>query len=194
MNDDDRLLARAVDGDRAALRRVVDAWIPRIRRWALVAAGDPVAAEDAVQEALVRLLRSIHTFDPGRPFGPWLKVVVFNAARTERARDGRATSRASRAAEAEIDADAATATAPGDRLDLARASARVVAAFEALSPRQREILDRVDVQGETAAEVAEDLGLTAGAVRGQLFQARRAVRAQVTGAERDEILPLLRDA
>ena len=45
-------LKRARNGDREALRTVVEAWWPRMRRWALVATGDPVLAEDAVQEAL----------------------------------------------------------------------------------------------------------------------------------------------
>jgi RNA polymerase sigma factor (sigma-70 family) len=191
MNDPTALLARAVRGDRAALRAVVDAWFPQIRRWALLACGEPVAAEDAVQESLVCLLRSIHTYDPARPFAPWLKVLVFNTARRDHARGRREELHEQAALGQEGEG---LAPAPGRGMDLARASQRVREAFAHLSPRQREILDLVDLQGETPAEVARLLGLTAGAVRGQLFQARRAVRSVLTDAERDAILPLLREA
>lgn len=190
MNDPTALLARAVCGDRTALRAVVDAWIPQIRRWALVACGEPVAAEDAVQESLVRLIRSIHTFDPARPFAPWLKVLVFNAARKDRARGRRAELHE----QAITGQEPAAEPAPGRGMDLARASQRVREAFAHLSPRQREILVLVDLQGETPAEVAVSLGLTPGAVRGQLFQARRAVRSVLSESDLEAILPLLREA
>ena len=180
-----RQLDRAIAGDRSALRAVVVHYEPQIRRWALVCVGDPVLADDAIQEALIRLIRRIGQYDPARPFGPWLKALVCNAARNE-------------AAKARTQEDPPPAPGPhpcpppGRRIDLERASQRALAAFAHLSPRQREILDLVDLQGETPTEVAAQLGLTPGAVRGQLFQARRAVRAHLV--DHDAILPLLREA
>ncbi|MEO0600819.1 MAG: RNA polymerase sigma factor [Myxococcota bacterium] len=185
MDDQDDLL-RATRGDRSALRRVVDRWIPKIRRWAFVFCGDPTAAEDAVQESLVRLLRFISRYDPARPFGPWLKMLVRNACRTELARRGRTEDR-------EVSNETAESAAPSrlDRtLDLARAVDHVHAAFQLLSPRQREIFDLVDLQGLTPTEASRELGLSAGAVRAQLAAARRALRERLTA----DLLPLLRDA
>ena len=180
-------LERATRGDRRALRQVVDAWIPQIRRWALIATGDPVLAEDGVQEAMVRLLRGIHRYDPRRPFAPWLKAVVFNACRNELARQGR------HSGSHDPGADPASADPPpGHQLDLKRATAKAIDAFALLSPRQRQIVDLVDLRGHTPTEVADLLGLTPGAVRGQLYAARRALRGHLVHA--DEILPLLREA
>lgn len=173
-------LQRAVAGDRHALRRVVDDWIRPIRRWALIATGDPVLAEDVVQESLVRLIRAIHTYDPARPFGPWLKTLVTNTARTELGRLGRAVP----------PPDAPEPEPAGRRLDLAQAYAAAREAFAALPARQREIIHLVDLQGLSPSEVAKALGLSAGAVRGQLFQARRAVRSSLDGAV---ILSILRE-
>ena len=72
------LLRRATQGDAGALEAVARAWYGRMRRWALLEVGDRALAEDAVQEALVRLIRHIHRYDPDRPFGPWLRTVVRN--------------------------------------------------------------------------------------------------------------------
>jgi RNA polymerase sigma-70 factor (ECF subfamily) len=182
-------LHRATRGDRAALKRVVVEWWPRMVRWAVVFCGDAQVAEDAVQEALVRLLRHIRSFDPERPLGPWLKRLVHNACRDELSRRARTSEREAPTTEL---AQPSPAPGPERALDLDRASRQAIAAFEALTPRQRQILDRVDLQDHSPAEVAADLGITAGAVRNQLFTARRAVRAHLVRTA--DILPLLREA
>ncbi|MCB9688329.1 MAG: sigma-70 family RNA polymerase sigma factor [Alphaproteobacteria bacterium] len=178
MDDDD--LRRAARGDRTALRRVVQVWYPQMRRWALVTCGDPQTAEDAVQDALVRLVRFVGRYDPDRPFGPWLRTLVVNACRSQHPRPR------------PVPHEPVPSSDPDRDLDLASAAHRVRAAFAELSPRQREILDLVDVQHRPASEVAAELGLTDGAVRGQLFQARRAIRAVLLDGA--DILPLLREA
>ncbi len=169
------------------MRRVVQRHLPQIRRWALVATGDVGVAEDVVQEALIRLLRFVHRYDPQRPFEPWLKTLVLNAARGELAR------RARNPVVAEPEPERAAPEASLDRqLDLARAATRALDAFGYLSPRQREIVDLVDLQGLSPAEAAQQLQITPGAVRGQLFQARRALRARL--AEGADPVALLREA
>lgn len=178
-------LQSAVDGDPDALRRLVSEWMPTIRRWALLEAGDPVVAEDGVQEALVRLCRHIGQVDPTRPFGPWLRTVVRNAVRSESSRQGRRSRREAPLA----DVPAASHRGP-ERLDLAWARRMALEAFATLSPRQREIFDLVDLQGVAPKEVAERLDLSAGAVRGQLFDARRALREHLV--RHPELLALLR--
>jgi len=178
-------LRRAKRGDSEALRAVIDAWWPKMRRWALVMCGNPSAAEEAVQEALLRLVKHMERYDPERPFGPWLKALVRNACKDELARRGRS------ARWEEPESEGMTTVDPGRVIDLERSASRVMAAFSVLSPRQREIVELVDLQGHTPTEVARQLDLSAGAVRAQLFAARRALRAHLIHTE---ILPLLREA
>ncbi len=64
--------------------------------------------------------------------------------------------------------------------------------FAFLTPRQRELVDLVDLQGLSPREVADDLGLSGGAVRSQLHQARRSLRSAVRNEH--EIRSLLREA
>ena len=187
MHDPTDPIRRAMAGDQEAQRALLEAWLPRIRRWALIAAGDPVLAEDGVQEALIRIVRHLSRVDPTRPLGPWLKTITVRACRTEHTRERRHLH------EVESDEEAPTepTSGPDQRLDLHRARAQVVAAFSGLSPRQRELVDLVDLQGFTPTEVASQLGLSPGAVRGQLFQARRALRAHL--ASHHELRQLLRN-
>ncbi len=175
-------LHRAVQGDRVALKRVLDAHWPQMRRWALVRCGNRASAEDAAQESVVRLLKFIGRYDPTRPFGPWLKTLVHNACHDELRRRGRV---------GEAVHETSVPARHGHNLDMDRMAQRVIEAFQALTPRQREILNLVDLQHQTPAEVAEQLGLSAGAVRAQLFQARKRVRTQLPTAE---VIPLLREA
>ncbi|NCG20267.1 MAG: sigma-70 family RNA polymerase sigma factor [Rhodobacterales bacterium] len=175
-------LQRAVRGDRDALKRVLDVHWPQMRRWALLRCGDRASAEDASQESVVRLLKFIRRYDPARPFGPWLKTLVHNACHDELAKRGRV---------AGVMREVSVPARHGRTLDFERMAKRVIEAFEDLTPRQREIVTLVDLQHRSPTEVAEALGLSPGAVRAQLFVARRRVRIELPLAE---ILPLLREA
>jgi RNA polymerase sigma-70 factor (ECF subfamily) len=53
-------------------------------------------------------------------------------------------------------------------------------AIAALAPGYRAVLVMHDVEGFTHEEIAEQLGITAGTSKGQLFKARRAVRARLS--------------
>ena len=93
MDDDDAQLAglmtRAQDGDGAAYERLLRACLPRI---AAIARGEGLrgaAVDDAVQETLLTLHRARHTYDPSRPFLPWLRAIARRRAVDGLRRDGR---------------------------------------------------------------------------------------------------------
>lgn len=69
------LMARAQAGDRAAYRRLLGDITPYLRALAgrQLHAGD---TEDAVQDILLTLHTIRHTYDPTRPFGPWLVAIA----------------------------------------------------------------------------------------------------------------------
>ena len=58
-----RLIRQARGGDASAFERLAGAYRDRIYRWALVRTGDEDDAEDATQEALVRLHRGLGKSD-----------------------------------------------------------------------------------------------------------------------------------
>lgn len=72
------LLAKAGDG--AAAGELVRRHLPRAWRAAFAITRRRELADDAVQDALERTLRSIGRVDPGRPFGAWLHRIVVNCS------------------------------------------------------------------------------------------------------------------
>ena len=168
---EDVLLRRAVAGDPDALEAVARAWRARIRRWTLFELGDPALADDAAQDAFVQLIRHIGRYDPDRPFGPWLRALVRNCchqARRGQVRHGH---------EVLEDTHLRALPDPEHAVDVGRASARAVASFVELTPRQRELMHLCTQDGLSAAEAARELGIAPSTARVLMFKARRTLLA-----------------
>jgi RNA polymerase sigma-70 factor (ECF subfamily) len=180
------LLAKeAVAGDRAALASLSASVWPWVRRWALLEVKDPALAEDASQEALVRLIRHLDGWSADRPFAPWLHAIVRNAARDVRTRRGEV---------AEPEDAGADDPHAEHGIDLRRTADRALAAFDRCSPRQRQVVDLCDRQGHTPTEAAALLGIAPGTARALLHQGRRTIRAEVLRESGDDVIALLRGA
>jgi RNA polymerase sigma factor (sigma-70 family) len=70
-----QLMAAAQTGHAVAYRRLLD----EIRHWLKSFYGrrlPPGMVEDAVQETLIAIHQKRHTYDPDRPFRPWLMAVA----------------------------------------------------------------------------------------------------------------------
>lgn len=75
MDDWGRLMAAAQAGDKAAYRRLLDdlgVWLGRYYRRRLPEA----MVDDAVQDALIAVHTKRATWDPARPFAPWLAAIA----------------------------------------------------------------------------------------------------------------------
>src|SRR5215469_10292953 len=70
------LMARAQDGDKAAYRALLTAITPYIRALARRALRDAADVDDVVQDVLLSLHQIRHTYDPSRPFAPWLATIA----------------------------------------------------------------------------------------------------------------------
>ena len=77
-------MRRAQQGDSEAVTALVARHRTSARRVATVVLGSPVDADDVVQTATERALRSIATLDAERPFRPWYLRIVANTARNHR--------------------------------------------------------------------------------------------------------------
>ena len=190
--DQSELIRRAATGDDDAFRALVRAVLPRLRRWALARLRDPDDADEAVQETLIRMHRSLASFEGQSRLSSWLYRILRNVATDlERQRAAR-----SAVAEARPGPAAAGGAAPSDvahttssvpssppdpvaALHAGRLAAAVRDFLEALPPGQRQILELVDHQGMRAVDVAEALDMKPATVRAHLFKARRAIRERI---------------
>ncbi len=83
------LMARAQDGDAAAYLRLLEEITPYLRSRAARYHRDPRDIEDTVQDILLTLHSVRQTYDPSRPFGPWLVGIANRRAFDRLRRDGR---------------------------------------------------------------------------------------------------------
>lgn len=70
------LMAAAQCGDAAAYRRLLTAITPYLRGIAARHHRERVDVEDSVQDILLTLHAVRHTYDPSRPFKPWLVAIA----------------------------------------------------------------------------------------------------------------------
>lgn len=83
-NDDRALVARIRAGSSEAAGALVDRHWRSCWRVARGIVGDPIAAEDVVQESLVAALQKIDTYDPRRgAFQAWLHRITVNRSLNE---------------------------------------------------------------------------------------------------------------
>jgi RNA polymerase sigma-70 factor (ECF subfamily) len=163
----DDALAREVrrTGSETAFEVLYDRHTPRLLQtaWRMFG-GAQHAAEDAVQEAWVRACVNLADWRGDAPFAAWVRGIVVHVVLDTMRRDRWFVDGA-----AEPTAD----TPADDWLDLESAIAALPAGYRA-------VLVLHDIEGFTHEEIGAQLGIMAGTSKGQLFKARRAVRAWLT--------------
>jgi RNA polymerase sigma-70 factor (ECF subfamily) len=77
--DENWLIKQVQNGDRGLFARLVDHYWDRLFRWLCHLLHDQHAAEDLTQEAFLRALASLASFEPGTSFQAWLFRIAHNA-------------------------------------------------------------------------------------------------------------------
>ena len=175
-------MARAQDGDRAAYRRLLEDIARYLRALAARRFQNRSDVEDVVQDILLTVHAMRHTYDPARPFGPWL-VAIANRRMIDRLRrQGRRASRET-ALESEHETFAASeANLPetgSDRHALRRA-------IETLPPGQRQAIRLLKLQEMSLKEAAAASGMSIAALKVATHRALKSLR-KMLGRKSDEI-------
>jgi RNA polymerase sigma-70 factor (ECF subfamily) len=143
---------------------------------------DPEDASDVLQDTLLAMARSVRDFRGSSSISTWL----FSIARSfciKKKRRSKFAPEPERSLETGAPLETAQLADPGRGPDEVLAGKEVQQALEeaigALDPMYREVLLLRDVEGLSAAEVAEVLGVSVQAVKSRLHRARLSVRAQV---------------
>ena len=176
---EDRLIARAREGDARAYEDLVRLHEQLAFRTAWVLLGSAAEAEDAVQDAFVKAWKAMGRFREGAPFRPWLLAIVAREAGTRRRSAGRRAALTARAAEDERWVPP-VAEAPTEVAVLQRErAATLVAALGRLEQRDREVVELRHVLGLSEAETAAVLGCRPGTVKSRLSRALDRLRADL---------------
>jgi RNA polymerase sigma-70 factor (ECF subfamily) len=173
------LVAQAQAGDRAALETLLAAEQARIYRYTLRMCGHSADAADVLQETLLTVARSIQEFRGEANLSTWLYSIAQSFCSKKRRRPKHAPQQlASLETDAPHEAnrlvdDSDTPEDTTAQHELRTALDRAIATLE---PMYREVLLLRDVEGLTAPEVGEVLGLSVAAVKTRLHRARAALR------------------
>ncbi|TCO44300.1 RNA polymerase sigma-70 factor (ECF subfamily) [Kribbella antiqua] len=138
--------------------------------------GDRAAAEDVVQETLVRAWKHADDLTEGKgSVRGWLLTVTRNIV-TDRAR-----ARAVRPAEVADVED--RPPVESDHSEAVVNTMVVLAALDKVSPEHREVLVELYYRGRSVNEAAKELGVPPGTVKSRSYYALRALRAVMAGTE-----------
>jgi RNA polymerase sigma-70 factor (ECF subfamily) len=77
---DEVLARRAASDDMEAFEELVNRHRAAVYRLARTVTGNHHDADDAAQETFLRVFRSLGSYDPNRPFRPWLKRITYNTS------------------------------------------------------------------------------------------------------------------
>ncbi len=160
-------------GGRERLNRLVSEHIPEAMRFAIRLTGRAAWAEEVVQEALYRAIRSADTFRGGSQFRTWLFRIASNAAmdtlRRRKVIDFVAL---------EEDYEApAEAPGPEVQFETKQRLRALDAALARLTVEQREMILLREVEGLSYEEISTVLGIQEGTVKSRLARAREALAA-----------------
>jgi RNA polymerase sigma-70 factor (ECF subfamily) len=174
----ERVVARAVAGEHAAITEIYDAFAGRIYRFALLHAREPADAEDLLQRTFLKVIEGLPRYqDRGLPFAAW----IFRIARNVAIDHGR-----SRRDQATLDAVQEQPDSRRGPEELAEATADqeiVRAALLQLTSEQRDVIMYRFFAGLSHGEIAALMGKREGSVRGLQFRALEALRSTLSSEE-----------
>ena len=166
------LIRRSKDGDTRALEVLCARHAPRVERLARHLLSNPEDAQDAAQESLAKLLKSIKQFRGDSQFTTWLHRLVVNTCRDVAQREN--------ARRHEPLADDMRA-AP-DRLETVGTRDELRGALAEISPVQRHGVVLKDALDLSFEEVAAATELPVGTAKCYAHRARERLRVRLDGA------------
>jgi RNA polymerase sigma-70 factor (ECF subfamily) len=153
-----------------ALAGLVDQYASSLYRVAYSVLRNPADAEDAVQEAFLRVLRHRDSLGEVRDHRVWLIRIVWNIVLD---RKRRAKTRPETDDVAELARVLPSTGLSAEQLAAAaQHHAHVLGCVEQLPPKERDVLMLSAFEELTSVEIATVLGITESSVRSRLFRAR----------------------
>lgn len=192
---DQDLVDRLRAGDEQTFATLVDGWSGWMLHLARAHVPTPSAAEEVVQEAWLAVLEGLDRFRGEASLRTWVYRILQNQAKRRGVRERRTVPFASLAPDEGPTVDPERFQGPlephpggwrrfpdewPEHAALSREVHEVVAtALTELSPRQRTVVALRDLDGHTAEEVCDLLGITTGNQRVLLHRGRAVVRARL---------------
>ena len=182
-HDDDRawaeLMAQAQAGDRNAYRRLLTEITPYLRALAQRQHRDSRDVEDSVQDILLTVHSIRHTYDPARPFKPWL-VAIGRRRIIDRVR----VNARGRLRETELTEEHETFSEPATNIHEVQSDSRQLRqAMESLPAGQREAIRLLKIEEKSLKEASAESGMSVAALKVSVHRAVKALRTMMEGKD-----------
>lgn len=155
-------------------RELLIAEIPRLRRYAIALLRDRIAADDLVQDVVLRALDRLHLWREGTNMRTWLFTIMHNL----HANDMRRLSRT--ADNLPLEGAALSRGTPPEQ-EAAVELSQLADAIAGLPLPQRQVLLLVRLEGFSYADAAETLDVPVGTVMSRLSRTREELRRTLDG-------------
>jgi RNA polymerase sigma-70 factor (ECF subfamily) len=178
------LMRQAQNGDADAYRALLTAATPRIRRIVHARRGflGVADAEDVVQDVLLSVHGVLATYDPSRPFMPWLMAIVRNRLVDAARRYGRQQAHETQVDDVQVTfGDVATNTADEGIGDLEL----LEQAIRTLPAGQRQAIELLKLQEMSLKEASATTGTSVAALKVATHRAIVSLR-RILGVSSDE--------
>jgi RNA polymerase sigma factor (sigma-70 family) len=165
------LMARAQEGDRTAYHRLLQEITPYLRSLAARRHRDPRDVEDAVQDVLLTVHSIRQTYDPARPFAPWLVAIANRRFIDRLRRQGRRRDR-----EIPLTAEHETFCEPQANLEESPDRHELEGAINDLPPAQQQALRLLKLKEMSLKEAATVSGMTIASLKVNVHRALKNLR------------------
>src|SRR4051812_17756402 len=176
---DQELMRIVQGGDLSPASEIYDRYSGRIYNFAFRFLKNSEAAEDAVQEVFVKMIRHANQFHGDAKLSTWLFSITANWCRDYLRK---ADNKAKETEEVLIALPAPLEHGPDRTLERRESEQLVRRALQELTPEQREAILLSRYQGLSYAEIAQIAGCSEGAVKTRVFRAMETLKKTLAGS------------
>jgi RNA polymerase sigma-70 factor (ECF subfamily) len=181
--DDNGITRNCLDGDRLALNELFSRYEGRIYGLCYQMVRHREDALDLTQEVFLRTLRALHSFNPGRPFFPWLKRIAVNTCLNHLRRNENFFLNPEKV----LAARETEACSVEKTVEDAELRDTIHRCLDSLPPVFRVVLALRHYENLSYKEVAEVTGLPLGTVKTYLYRTRAILKKELAGAAGREV-------
>lgn len=168
---DKTFIQDARDGDKNAYGKLVLKYQKRLFRFVYMMLGRKDAVEDVVQEAFVKGYLALNSFDPDKPFYPWIATIARNLALNQIKKEEREKP-ASEFEDLPVDIPDTVAN-PLDRIIEKENDKKFALAVAALPVQYRSVFALRMFEKMSYDEIARQLNISVGTIDSRLHRARQ---------------------
>jgi RNA polymerase sigma factor (sigma-70 family) len=171
------LMRSAQDGDKSAYGTLLAEILPILRGVVRKKWGSRQDVDDIVQDVLLSLHAVRHTYDPGRPFLPWLLTIAYRRI-ADAAR--RSSSRSSYETTVDVMPETFASDETKNEEERTDDKAAIRQSMAGLTSGQREAIELTKVQGLSLKEASAVTGKSVASLKVNIHRAVKALRRSIT--------------